>query len=210
VNGNLVTAIRGDNVSFTPHSESCNVGTLTARSKRNTMRVSNGPAAAASYSSRSPANPSVTAATSASADPSAAQRSDFRVRLDSSFSGTNPLAGQTVFVMRKPISDVLRELGLAMPPNSSPAQAMKALQTQCHSSQGCSSIIKGMSRSYVTTTKLDAAGKATLSAKNAAGTYFFFAIVPDAGGSLVWDIAANLIPGDNTVTFNAKNAGAVR
>jgi hypothetical protein len=44
VNGKIVSAIRGDNVSFTPHSESCNVGTLAARSKRNTMRASTGPA----------------------------------------------------------------------------------------------------------------------------------------------------------------------
>ena len=52
-----------------------------------------------------------------------------------------------------------------------------------------------MSRSYVTATKLDASGKATLSAKAAAGTYYFFAIVPNAGGSLVWDIPANLVAG---------------
>src|SRR5262249_31761891 len=37
VSGKLVTAIRGDNVTFTPHSESCSVGTFAARSKRNTM-----------------------------------------------------------------------------------------------------------------------------------------------------------------------------
>jgi hypothetical protein len=132
------------------------------------------------------------------------------VRLDSSFSGSNPLAGQTVFVMRKPIGDVLRELGLALPANSTPGQSMKALQTQCHSTQGCSSIIQGMSHSYVVTTKLDAAGKAVLSAKKGAGTYYFFAIVPNSGGSLVWDIVADLVPGENTVTFSAKNAEAVR
>jgi hypothetical protein len=112
--------------------------------------------------------------------------------------------------MRKPIGDVLRELGLAVPSNATAAQSMKALQTQCHSTQGCSSIIQGMSRSYVTTTKLNASGKAALSARNAAGTYFFFAIVPNSGGSLVWDIVANLVPGENTVTFSANNAQEVR
>jgi len=112
--------------------------------------------------------------------------------------------------MRKPIGEVLRELGLAVPANSTAAQAMKALQTQCHSTQGCSSIIQGMSRSYVATTKLDASGKTMLSARNAAGTYYFFAIVPNSGGSLVWDIPANLVPGENTVMFSAKNAEEVR
>ena len=64
--------------------------------------------------------------------------------------------------MRKPIGEVLRELGLAVPVNSTAAQSMKALQTQCHSTQGCSSIVQGMHSFYVATTKLDTSGKATL------------------------------------------------
>jgi len=218
VNGKLVTSIRGDDVSFSPHEESCSVGTFVARSKRNTMRASGEPMPAlpANYSSPSPAAastltpaspPSSTTATSAT---TAGQRVDFRVLLGSSFSGANPLAGQTVFVMRKPIGEVLRELGLAVPANATSAQAMKALQSQCHSTQGCSSIIQGMSRFYVTTTKLDASGKTALSAKAAAGTYYFFAIVPNSGGSLVWDIPANLVAGENSVTFSAKNGEEVR
>ena len=218
VNGKLVSSIRGDNVSFTPHSESCSIGAFAARSKRNTMRASSGPSSAAPPTYSTPAPSAAASANTPTAPPmptvtsvgSAGQRADFRVLLDSSFSGTNPLAGQTVFVMRKPIGDVLRELGLAVPAKSTAAQAMKALQTQCHSTQGCSSITQGMSRSYVATTKLDASGKAKLSARNAAGTYFFFAIVPNSGGSLVWDIAASLVPGENTVTFSTKNSEEVR
>jgi hypothetical protein len=217
VNGKLVTSIRGDNVSFTPHSESCGVGTSTGRSKRNTMLAARGsmPAAPATYSSPASVSSSTVPSTATptptdTSGASAGQHPGFRVLLDTSFPGTNPLAGQTVFVMRKPIGDVLRELGLAVPANSTAAQAMKTLQTQCHSTQGCSSIVQGMSRSYVTTTKLDAAGKAMLSPRNAAGTYYFFAIVPNSGGSLVWDISANLVPGENTVTFSDKNAEEVR
>jgi hypothetical protein len=215
ISGKLVISIRGNNVSFTPHSESCSVGTFVARSKRNTMLASRapGPAVPPTHSTPAPTTASAATSTTMKTDTSAGsagQRADFRVLLDSSFSGTNPLAGQTVFVMRKPIGDVLRELGLTVPAKSTAAQAMKALQTQCHSTQGCSSIIQGMSRSYVTTTKLDASGKGKLSARNAAGTYFFFAIVPNSGGSLVWDIAASLVPGENTVTFSTKNAEEVR
>jgi hypothetical protein len=40
VNGRLVSSIHGDNISFTPHSESCGIGTFTARSERSTMRPS--------------------------------------------------------------------------------------------------------------------------------------------------------------------------
>src|SRR5262249_45253915 len=116
-------------------------------------------------------------------------------------------ASQTVFVMRKPIADVLRELGLAVPANASPAEAMKALQVQCHSAQGCSTIIHGLPRYYLATTKLDSSGKATLAAKAETGIYYFFAIIPDSGGSLVWDVAANLVAGDNPVTLSPQNAG---
>lgn len=38
VNGQLVSSIHGDNVSFTPHSETCGIGTFTARAERSTMR----------------------------------------------------------------------------------------------------------------------------------------------------------------------------
>jgi hypothetical protein len=108
--------------------------------------------------------------------------------------------------MRKPIGSVLRELGVSVPANAGPGEAMKSLQTLCHSPQGCTSAVQGMNRYYVTATKLDASGKATLSAHTETGTYFFFAIVPNPGGSLVWDIAANLAAGDNQVMFSTENA----
>jgi hypothetical protein len=108
--------------------------------------------------------------------------------------------------MRKPMDQVLRELGVAVPARATPAQAMKALQTQCHSASGCSAVIQGLKKSYVTTTKLDASGKATLSATTATGIYYFFAIVPDSGGSIVWDVPANLAAGDNPVAFNQSNS----
>jgi hypothetical protein len=220
VNAKLVSSIGGDNVSFTPHSESCNVGTFAARSKRNTMRASNGPipAAPASYSSPAPtavpwpgpavavtpAPPVSTATTAASDGPRAA----FRVLLSSSFSGTNPLAGQTVFVMRKPIDQVLRELGVAVPPNASAAVAMKALQTFCHSPHGCSSAITGLRSYNVAVTKLDASGAATLSATTTLGPYYFFAVTPPSSStaSLIWDVPANLVAGDNKITFTNANA----
>jgi hypothetical protein len=216
-------------VSFTPHSESCNVGSFAPKGKQNTMLASNGPTAvvAASYAASAPAAAPVSDA-SAPADASSAPiaatlasagissspsgtRAQFRVLLSSSFSGTNPLAGQAVFVARKPMDQILRELGVAVPANATPGQAMKALQTQCHSAQGCSTVIQGMPKYYVTTTKLDTTGKATLSATATTGQYYFFAIVPSAaGGSLVWDVPVDLAAGDNNVAFSQANAERVQ
>jgi hypothetical protein len=81
------------------------------------------------------------------------------------------MANQTVFVLRKPIEQVLSELGVAIPAGANAGRAMAALQTLCHSSQGCSSVVKGLSGYYVTTAKLDASGNATVSATAATGTY---------------------------------------
>jgi hypothetical protein len=63
---------------------------------------------------------------------------------------------------------------------------------------------------YVATKKLDASGNAVLSGRTETGTYYVFAIVPNSGGSLVWDIPANLVPGENSITLSAKNAEEVR
>jgi len=83
---------------------------------------------------------------------------------------------------------------------------MQAFATACHT-QDCAPVIKGLDSYYITHTKLDSAGKATLSATAATGPYFFFALFrkPD-GSSLVWDIPANLQAGDNTITLTPANA----
>jgi hypothetical protein len=87
---------------------------------------------------------------------------------------------------------------------------MKALQTQCHSAQGCSSVMQGLPKYYVTTTKLDATGKATLNATAATGQYYFFAVIPSNGGTLIWDLPAMVASGDNAVTFTQANSERVQ
>jgi hypothetical protein len=77
VNGKLVSAVNGENVSFTPHSESCNVGTFSPKGKRNTMLATNAPMpSVASYTATAPAStPAAPRATAASARVSAAPAS---------------------------------------------------------------------------------------------------------------------------------------
>jgi len=234
VAGKLVSSLHGQNVSFTPHSENCSVGNFAPRGAQNTMLASNAPAPIARSNAAAPTAPAYAPADGAAAAPASTPpppsagagstalanslagagisaaptgtRAQLKVMLSANFSGTNPLAGQAVFVSRKLMDQILRELGVSVPAKATPGQAMKALQTQCHSAQGCNSVIQGMPKYYVTTAKLDGAGKATLSATAATGSYYFFAIVPDSGGSLVWDIPAELVAGDNTVAFNQANA----
>jgi hypothetical protein len=87
---------------------------------------------------------------------------------------------------------------------------MKALQDLCHSPQGCTAAMQKLPSYYVTTTKLDTAGKATLNATAATGQYYFFAIIPSGTGTLIWDVPAALAAGDNTVVFTQANSERVQ
>jgi hypothetical protein len=221
INGKLVSSLNGSNVFYTPHSETCPIASFSPKGKKNTMVASNAPMPALPIATV-PAAPARAAATATPApapapiadalagagisNSSSAGKTQLRVLLSSNFTGTNPLAGQAVFVSREPMDQILRELGVAVPSNASPAQAMKALQTLCHTAQGCTPIMQKLPTYYVTTAKLDATGKATLNATAATGQYYFFAIVPSGGSSVVWDVAANLAAGDNSVTFSQTNA----
>ncbi len=166
VNGKLVSSVNGKVVNFTPHSETCNFGTFAPKGQRNTMVATSAPmpAAPASSSSPSPASASAASAPAPIANALAGagisttpgnSHAQLRVLLSSNFTGANPLANQSVFVTREPMNQILSELGVAVPAGATPAQAMKALQTQCHATQGCSSVIQGLTKYYVTTAKLD-------------------------------------------------------
>ena len=56
VNGKLVSGINGNLVNFTPHSETCSIGTFAPQSKQNTMRASSGPAQTSPAAAVSQAN----------------------------------------------------------------------------------------------------------------------------------------------------------
>jgi hypothetical protein len=231
VNGRLVTGMRGDDVAFTPHSETCNVATFTPKSgSAPTMVASGGPAAPSAatlapaspvepaapsrapvaYSSAGPAPAAAVAPAStgvpASAPTPSAAKAAMRVLITSGFpANANPVAGQSVYVMRERIDDVLRKLGVPVPPNATPGKAMQTLTTACRT-MNCGPVMSGLSHYYVTAAKLDSVGKAILSAQAATGGYFFFALVRTPEGTMVWDIPSTLSPGDNNVTLSAANA----
>jgi hypothetical protein len=222
VNGRLVTGMNGDNVAFAPHSERCDVATLspktgsapTTHTAPSTSVAANAPVAppAAETASRVSAAsvevaPGPRPALAPAAAPSTAPvRAAMRVAITADFpSGSNPMVGQSVMVMKERMDEVLRKLGVAVTANATPGQAMQTLATTCKATN-CRAVIDGMGHYFVTTVKLDSAGKAILSAQATTGPYFFFAIVRTANGSMVWDIPANLRAGDNAIALTATNA----
>jgi hypothetical protein len=223
VNGRLVTGMNGDNVAFAPHSERCDVAALSPKTgSAPTTHTSSSTAVAVNTPSALPAaepavRPSATVEAASSERPAVAPasapstevRASMRVAIAADFpSGSNPMVGQSVMVMRERMDEVLRKLGVAIPTNATPGQAMQTLATTCKATN-CRAVIDGMGHYFVTTVKLDAAGKATLSAQAATGPYSFFAFVRTPNGSMVWDIPANLRAGDNAITLTATNAELV-
>ena len=219
VNGRLVTGMNGDNVAFAPHSEHCDVATLRPKSGSTpaTNVAGNAPAAvpapqpvaggsAAPVTAVSNQRTSLTPASAPSPSPG---RASMRVTISADFpSGPNPMVGQSVFVMKERIDDVLRKLGVAVPANSTPGQAMQVLATSCKTTD-CRPVFSGMTKYYVTTVKLDSTGKAVLSAQAATGPYFVFAMVKAPNGTYFWDIPANLQAGENSITLSPANVELV-
>ena len=115
------------------------------------------------------------------------------------------MAGQSVYIMHERMDEVLRKLGIPVPANSTPGQAMQTLATSCRS-MDCNSVMTGLNQYYVTAVKLDGSAKAILSATAPTGAYFVFSLVRTPAGSYIWDIPANFAAGDNTITLTAANA----
>lgn len=223
VNGRLFAGMNGDAATFTPHSESCNVSTFTAMGQATAGSTADSaapppspspvaPASAPAAASAPPQTNSLasTMAAAIQPPPAVSTRAAMRVLISANFaSGANPMAGQAVYVMRERMDSVLRKLGVPVPANATPGQAMETFAAACRS-RDCSSVLSGLNSYYVTAAMLDGSGKATLSAQAATGAYFFFALVRTASGSLVWDLPANLVAGDNNVTLTAANAETIK
>jgi hypothetical protein len=213
VNGRLVTGMNGDNITYKPSSQQCSVATLSPGSPNSSTSIAANtsatpPPAASSTPSPTPAAPATASApapTSPASTP-APPRAAMRVIISATFpAGPNPMAGQDVYIMRERLDEVLRKLGIPVPPNSTAGKAMQTLATSCRT-MNCSSVMTGLNQHYVTAAKLDASGKATLSATAATGAYFVFALVRTPAGSYIWDIPTNFTAGDNTITLTTANA----
>ena len=218
INGRLVSGMQGENVTFTPHSETCEVGTLRPKTgsaaTMSTIKVaSNSPrptpantaVGPAPNATPTPATPAASAPTPPASTP-APTRAAMRVLITSAFtSGATPTAGQTIYIMRERMDAVLRQLGAPIPATATPAQAWAAFANACRGVD-CTPVLTELKSHFVTAAKLDATGKATLSAQAATGAYYLFSAVRTPKGALIWDIPANFSAGDNTITLTDTNA----
>jgi hypothetical protein len=170
------------------------------------------PAAASAAYARSTSSVSPAPAAALTSTPPAAAasvRAAMRVLITAAMPGAaNPMVGQIVYVMRERMDEVLRKMGAPLKAGVTPGQAWQAFATECNKGGvDCAPIFQQLKSHFMTTTKLDAAGKATITTASAAtGQYYLFSQVRTAGGLMVWDVPANFVAGDNTVTLTAANA----
>jgi hypothetical protein len=194
VNGRLVTGMKGDNVTFAPHSETCDV---------DTFRPKTGAAPTASVTTAPPPPATVTTAPKAAPAPAAPGGTSMKVTISSSFPG---LAGASVALMSERFDTLLRKVGAPIAADVTPGKALQAYAANCFPPKSCPAYATAMHPYYVAKGNFDNAGRVVLTVALPAGTYYVFCLAKAPNGALVWDVPAELRVGENTITLTAGNA----
>jgi hypothetical protein len=195
VNGRLVTGMNGDNVTFAPHSETCDVGTF---------RPKTGATPTASVTTAPPAPAPVSPAASTAAPATSA---GIKLTIISSFpGGANPLSGAAVALMSERFDRLLRKVGAPIAADVTPGKALQAYAANCLPPRSCPAYATAMHPYYLVKGNFDAAGRVVLMAQVPAGTYYVFCAAKGPNGTLVWDVPTELRVGENTITLTTGNA----
>jgi hypothetical protein len=187
--------MNGDNVTFAPHSETCDVGTFRAKT---------GSTPTTSVNTAPPAPPAAAPTTSTQATPSGAS---VKLTIISSFPGAaNPLAGTGVTLMSERFDVMLRKVGAPIAANITPAKAVQAYAANCLPPRSCPAYTPAIQPYYVAKGHFDNSGSVVLTAQVRAGTYYVFCSAKVPNGALIWDVPVELRVGENTVTLTTGNA----
>jgi hypothetical protein len=197
INGRLVTGMNGDNVTFAPHAETCDVSRFNPKTGATaTTSVATAPPATA------PAAPAASAAS-----PATDGGATVKLAIISSFpGGANPLAGTGVTLMSERFDLMLRKVGAPIAADLTPGKAAQAYAANCFPPRSCPAYTPAIQPYYVAKGKFDNAGRLVLTTQVHAGTYYVFCSAKATNGALVWDVPVELRVGDNTITLTAANA----
>ena len=199
VNGRLVTGMNGDNVTFAPHSETCDVATFRPKT------------GAAPTTSVTTAPPAPAPVAPASSTPAVAGGASVKLTIISSFpAGANPLAGATVALMSERFDTLLRKVGAPIGADVTPGKALQAYAANCLPPRSCPAYATAMRPYYLVKGTFDTSGKVVLMAQVPAGTYYVFCSAKAPNGAMVWDVPVELRVGENTITLTAGNAELIR
>ncbi len=195
INGRLVTGMNGDNVTFAPRAETCDVGRFNPKT---------GAMATTSVTTAPPAPAPAAPAASAQATEGGAT---IKLTIISSFpGGANPLAGTGVTLMSERFDVVLRKVGAPIAADITPGKAVQAYAANCFPPRSCPAYTPAIQPYYVAKGNFDSAGRVVLTAQVRAGTYYVFCSAKASNGALIWDVPVELRVGENTITLTAGNA----
>jgi hypothetical protein len=210
VNGKLVTGMAGENITFAPHSETCDVGTF---------RPKTGAAPTSSVATASPAPAPIAPAAAASVVPVSAASAGATsspatggmiLAISSSFPiAANPLAGRVVQLMSERYDIALRKVGAPIAADVTPGRALVAYMANCGPPKSCPAYATAMHPYFVGKATFDSSGKATVTADVPPGSYYVFSAANGTSGALIWDLPITLKAGENTITLTATNAELV-
>ncbi|HEY5404789.1 MAG TPA: hypothetical protein VIK24_18085 [Pyrinomonadaceae bacterium] len=197
INGRLVTGMSGNNVTFAPVSETCDV---------EIFRPKTGAGSKSSVTTTAPPPATVAKPATTVSAPAQAGGTNITITIISSFSGgANPLAGAGVALMSERFDTVLRKVGAPIAVDVTPGKALQAYATNCLPPRSCPAYATAMHPYYVVKGNFDSAGRAVLMAQIPPGTYYVICSAKGPNGVLVWDVPAQLKVGENTITLTAAN-----
>jgi hypothetical protein len=189
VNGRLVSGMSGDNITFTPHSETCDVGTFRPK----TGATATATVATALPAPVAPAAAAPAASAPAASAPAATAGTSIKLTIISSFpGGANPLAEATVALMSERFDTLLRKVGAPIAADVTPGKALQAYAANCLPPRSCPAYATAMHPYYVVKGNFDAAGRVILTAQVPAGTYYIFCSAKGPNGAFVWDVPVEL------------------
>ncbi len=187
--------MNGDNVTFAPRAETCDVGRFNPKT---------GAMATTSVTTAPPAPAPAAPAASAQATEGGAT---IKLTIISSFpGGANPLAGTGVTLMSERFDVVLRKVGAPIAADITPGKAVQAYAANCFPPRSCPAYTPAIQPYYVAKGNFDSAGRVVLTAQVRAGTYYVFCSAKASNGALIWDVPVELRVGENTITLTAGNA----
>lgn len=211
INGRLVSGMNGDNVTFTPHSETCAIGAFVAKTASSSSSVAANPAVPAPAPSAPTAGAPANRASAASVSSAASSTvSEMSLTVTSTFpTAANPLAGMAVKLMSVSFDNAMRGAGAPIPAGTTPGHALQAWAYACRPPKDCTAPNQLMAKYYVGRGTFDNAGKAVLTATVPPGIYYVICSVAGTKGVLVWDLPVTLKAGNNAINLTATNAELV-
>jgi hypothetical protein len=188
VNGRLVTGMQGDNVTFAPRNERCEIGTYA-------------PASAGATPAPSVSTPSA---------PATSPAGSARLLISSAFPASpNPLVGTTIFLYRDSLANVLRKAGVAIAPGATAGEALRTMVKSCQPPAGCNAAAAALDPLIASRAVIDSTGRGTINPPVPPGRYYVSGYARSRDSVSVWDIKVDLKPGDNSVVLEQSNAETV-